>query len=226
MNKHKIEAKIKNWAIHVRLNAPNDGSRSHYVVDLGEPTHTLIPCGMPKQLPPRNQCTGWFAPALCCTCHEYSTEQLVHVIHHWRELQNPRDLRPQKQSHEQFSDICSVIFLTALLRSALSSWRKPPPEGQHKANTSSREWQRKPPFRTTSSQELLTTSPGNPIMFIYIFCNTFFVFSYSKVSFSNSHWFWQGLSGYVTVETSTPRSCDGVDKTSRGQHCQLTCGTE
>lgn len=127
MNKHKIEAKIKNWAIHVRLNAPNDGSRSHYVVDLGEPTHTLIPCGMPKPLPPRNQCTGWFAPALCYTCHEYSTEQLVHVIHHWRELQNPRDLRPQKQSHEQFSDICSVIFLTAFLRSALSSWRKPPP---------------------------------------------------------------------------------------------------
>jgi hypothetical protein len=31
--------------------------------DLGEPTHTLIPCWMSKPLPPRIQCTGWFAPA-------------------------------------------------------------------------------------------------------------------------------------------------------------------
>ena len=59
------------------------------------------------------------------------------------------------------------------------------PEGRHKANTS-RERQRKPPFWTTSSQELLTTSPGNSIMFIYIFCTTLFVTPYSKVSFSNS----------------------------------------
>ena len=28
-----------------------------------EPTHTLVPCRMPKPLPPRNQCTGCFAPA-------------------------------------------------------------------------------------------------------------------------------------------------------------------
>ena len=28
--------------------------------DLGKPTHTLVPCCMPKPLPPRNQCTGWF----------------------------------------------------------------------------------------------------------------------------------------------------------------------
>ena len=33
-------------------------------MDFGEPTHTLVPCWMPKPLPPRNQCTGWFAPAL------------------------------------------------------------------------------------------------------------------------------------------------------------------
>jgi hypothetical protein len=31
--------------------------------DLGEPTHTLIPCWMHKSLPQRNQCMGWFAPA-------------------------------------------------------------------------------------------------------------------------------------------------------------------
>ena len=30
--------------------------------DLDEPTHTLVPYWMPKPLPPRNQCTGWFAP--------------------------------------------------------------------------------------------------------------------------------------------------------------------
>ena len=28
--------------------------------DLGEPIHTLLPCWMPKPLPPRNQCTSWF----------------------------------------------------------------------------------------------------------------------------------------------------------------------
>lgn len=33
--------------------------------DLGEPTHTLVPCWMPEPLPPRNQCTSCFAPADC-----------------------------------------------------------------------------------------------------------------------------------------------------------------
>ena len=32
-------------------------------LDLGEPTHTLVPCWMPKPLPTRNQCMGGFAPA-------------------------------------------------------------------------------------------------------------------------------------------------------------------
>ena len=32
--------------------------------DMGEPTHTLGPCWMSKPLPPRNQCTGWFAPVV------------------------------------------------------------------------------------------------------------------------------------------------------------------
>ena len=32
--------------------------------DLGERTHTLVSCWMPKPLPPKNQCTGWFTPAL------------------------------------------------------------------------------------------------------------------------------------------------------------------
>ena len=32
--------------------------------DLGEPTHTLVPCWMSKPLPSRNRCTGWFAPTL------------------------------------------------------------------------------------------------------------------------------------------------------------------
>ena len=34
--------------------------------DLGESTHTLVPCWMPKPLPPRNQCTCCFAPTLTC----------------------------------------------------------------------------------------------------------------------------------------------------------------
>ena len=32
-------------------------------VDLGEPTHTLVPCWMPKPLSSRNQCTGCFVPS-------------------------------------------------------------------------------------------------------------------------------------------------------------------
>ena len=32
-------------------------------MELGEPIHTLVPCWMPKPLPPRNKCTGCFAPA-------------------------------------------------------------------------------------------------------------------------------------------------------------------
>ncbi len=39
-----------------------------YLEDLGEPTHTLVPCWMPKPLPPRNQCTGCFAPAMDSGC--------------------------------------------------------------------------------------------------------------------------------------------------------------
>ena len=30
----------------------------------GKPTHALVPCWMPKPLPPRNQCTDQFAPAM------------------------------------------------------------------------------------------------------------------------------------------------------------------
>ena len=32
--------------------------------DLGEQTHAFDSCWMPKPVPPRNQYTGWFAPAL------------------------------------------------------------------------------------------------------------------------------------------------------------------
>ena len=39
----------------------------HVPMDLGEKTHTLIPCWMPKPLPSKNQCTGWFAPTLPTT---------------------------------------------------------------------------------------------------------------------------------------------------------------
>ena len=39
---------------------------------------------------------------------------------------------------------------------------------------------------------------------------------------SNSHRFWQGLSGFVTVEASTSRSCNGAEETPRGQHRSWT----
>ena len=32
--------------------------------NLGEPTHTHVPCWMPKPLPSRTQCTSWFAPTV------------------------------------------------------------------------------------------------------------------------------------------------------------------
>jgi hypothetical protein len=37
---------------------------SNWNEDLGTPTYTLVPCWMPKPLPPKNQCTGWFATTL------------------------------------------------------------------------------------------------------------------------------------------------------------------
>ena len=32
-------------------------------IDSGEPTHTLVPCWMPKSLSPKNHYTSWFIPA-------------------------------------------------------------------------------------------------------------------------------------------------------------------
>ena len=40
---------------------PNE---THYHRDLDKPTHTLVLCWMPEPLPPRNQCTAHFPPAL------------------------------------------------------------------------------------------------------------------------------------------------------------------
>ena len=58
-----VKAAPRNWtqlAKHTRVCL---GSQSREIGDLGKPTHTLVPCWMPKPLPPRNQCTGWFALA-------------------------------------------------------------------------------------------------------------------------------------------------------------------
>ena len=41
----------------------DSGFRTLCEPNLGEPTHTLVPCWMPKPLPPRNQCTCCFAPS-------------------------------------------------------------------------------------------------------------------------------------------------------------------
>ena len=47
----------------VGTNATIPGHLRHQApLDLGKPTRTLVSCWMPKPLPPRNQCTGWFAP--------------------------------------------------------------------------------------------------------------------------------------------------------------------
>ena len=48
------------------------------VEDLGESTHTLVTCWIPKPLPPRNQCTGCFAPAWSGAC-----QVPFHLRRHW-----------------------------------------------------------------------------------------------------------------------------------------------
>jgi hypothetical protein len=40
----------------------NDTWSNTTTLDLGKPTYTLVPCWIPKPLPPRNQCMGWFVP--------------------------------------------------------------------------------------------------------------------------------------------------------------------
>lgn len=47
----------------------------HGTVDLGELTHTRVPCGMSKLLPPMNQCTSWCAPTLYCS-PQYATSRM------------------------------------------------------------------------------------------------------------------------------------------------------
>ena len=50
--------------IHLKdfLNYENDSYLKQLLTDLGELSHTLVPYWMPKPLPPRNECTGCFAP--------------------------------------------------------------------------------------------------------------------------------------------------------------------
>ena len=47
----------------VNLKCPSKWLSLYQLWDLGEATHTFVLCWMPKPLPPRNQCTGWFALA-------------------------------------------------------------------------------------------------------------------------------------------------------------------
>ena len=48
--------------------------------DLGEPTHTLVPCWMPKPLPTRNQCMGSFTPALNPSVHLFTYVDCCRII--------------------------------------------------------------------------------------------------------------------------------------------------
>ena len=57
---------------------------------MGKPTHTLVPCWMPKPLPPRNQCTGWFALAnnIVGSCRfDYAFHGWWYMLGHTIEMQ-------------------------------------------------------------------------------------------------------------------------------------------
>ena len=64
----------------------------------GEPTHTPILCWMPKPLPPRNQCTGCYAPPSKFTLHTMlqrgtnrASECKMHVKSTWTPTWHPMD---------------------------------------------------------------------------------------------------------------------------------------
>jgi hypothetical protein len=65
LGNNESDANLKICNIDRVLLVPNEE-------DLGVPTHTLVPCWTPKPLPPRNQCTGWYAPTnedeFPCSC--------------------------------------------------------------------------------------------------------------------------------------------------------------
>ena len=52
--------RLNSWA----LGSKTGFSRSMVVGDLGEPTHTHVPCWVPKPLPPRIECMGCLAPTI------------------------------------------------------------------------------------------------------------------------------------------------------------------
>ena len=55
------DGKGAGWFLHIIGEDPSV-CKSNWL-DLGEPTHTLVSCRMPKPLPPRNHCTSCFAAA-------------------------------------------------------------------------------------------------------------------------------------------------------------------
>ena len=48
--------------------------------DLGEPTHTLVPCWMPKPLPPRNQCMVGSPHPLCSYLQNLGWKKIVSIV--------------------------------------------------------------------------------------------------------------------------------------------------
>ena len=63
--------------LHPNTKVPN---KRDTLVDLGEPTHILVSCWMPKPLPPRNQCTGCFTPTYTCI-QSFSRLVLLHLLY-------------------------------------------------------------------------------------------------------------------------------------------------
>ena len=67
-----IAHRLANWPVGAHVRGANNSFLlllppcycCYYYYNLGEPTHTLVSCWMPKTLSPRNKCTGWFTPAL------------------------------------------------------------------------------------------------------------------------------------------------------------------
>ena len=47
--------------------------------DLGEPTHILVPCWLPKPLPPRNECMGCFVAGVLWALSKSTNWELLHL---------------------------------------------------------------------------------------------------------------------------------------------------
>jgi hypothetical protein len=52
-----------------------------FVDDLGKRTHTLVPCWMIVALPPRNECTGCFAPTMVDNVGSFASYSIINRLY-------------------------------------------------------------------------------------------------------------------------------------------------